>query len=174
MFTRLLPDKIVRSVYDIDLNELKQKGLKGIITDLDNTLVGAKDALATPELIAWLDGLQEQGFKVVIVSNNNAGRVTRFAEPLGLPFIYAARKPIGRPFRRALEVLGLKAEQTIVIGDQLLTDMLGGRRMGLYTILVGPVAPKDEGFTTRINRQIEKVALSRLRKKGLWPEEDTK
>ncbi|XEC96771.1 YqeG family HAD IIIA-type phosphatase [Paenibacillus tarimensis] len=172
MFERLLPDKIVKTIYEIDWKQLKKQGVQGIITDLDNTLVGAKEPLATPELVLWLGEMQSRGFKVVIVSNNSRLRVARFAEPLLIPFIHAARKPAGRPFRKALEVLGLSAEQTVVIGDQMLTDVLGGRRMGLYTILVTPVAPNDEGIMTRVNRRIEKIALARLRKKGLWPEEE--
>ncbi|WP_020615683.1 YqeG family HAD IIIA-type phosphatase [Paenibacillus daejeonensis] len=174
MFTRLLPNTIVNTVYDIDLHKLKEKGIRGIITDLDNTLVGARDPIATPELVAWLDVVRDLGFRVVIVSNNNQTRVSKFCDPINIPFIHAARKPANRSFRRALEVLELKAESTVVIGDQMLTDVLGGRRMGLHTILVTPIAPKDEGIMTRVNRQIEKIALSRLRKKGLWPEEDKK
>ena len=174
MFTRLLPNTIVNTVYDIDLHKLKEKGIQGIITDLDNTLVGARDPIATPELVAWLDVVRDLGFRVVIVSNNNQTRVSRFCDPINIPFIHAARKPANRSFRKALEVLELKPESTVVIGDQMLTDVLGGRRMGLHTILVTPIAPKDEGIMTRVNRQIERIALARLRKKGLWPEEDKK
>jgi HAD superfamily phosphatase (TIGR01668 family) len=174
MFTRLLPHMRVNNIYDIQLDVLQSKGMKGIITDLDNTLVGSRDPIATPELVAWLDRVRDFGFKVVIVSNNNQTRVSKFAEPIGIPFIHAARKPASRAFRRALQVLELPAEQTVVIGDQMLTDVLGGRRMGLFTILVDAIAPTDEGIMTRVNRRIEKIALARLRKKGLWPEEDKK
>ncbi|MFS0727473.1 YqeG family HAD IIIA-type phosphatase [Paenibacillus sp. 1P07SE] len=174
MFTRLLPNTIVKTVYEIDLNKLKEKGIRGIITDLDNTLVGAKDPIATPELVAWLDVVRDLGFRVVIVSNNNQTRVSRFCDPINIPFIHAARKPANRSFRKALEVLELEVDSVVVIGDQMLTDVLGGRRMGLHTILVTPIAPKDEGIMTRVNRMVEKVALARLRKKGLWPEEDKK
>ncbi|MBD2844497.1 YqeG family HAD IIIA-type phosphatase [Paenibacillus sp. IB182496] len=174
MFKRLLPKMIVNTIYDIDLQKLHELGLRGIITDLDNTLVGARDPSATPELIDWLDDLRALGFKVVIVSNNNMTRVSNFSEPLSIPFIHAARKPASKAFRRALQVLDLPADQTAVVGDQMLTDMLGGSRMGLHTILVTPIAPKDEGIMTKINRGIEKIALARLRKKGLWPEEDKK
>ena len=174
MFERLVPHKRVKSIYEIDLNKLAEQGYKGIITDLDNTLVGAKVALATPELVLWLDKVRELGFKVVIVSNNHRARVSKFALPLSIPFIHAARKPAGRSFVRALDVLGLQAKETVVIGDQMMTDVLGGKRMGLYTILVSPVAPSDEGVMTRVNRLLERIALSRLRKKGLWQEEDNK
>jgi len=170
MFKRLLPDQIVNTVYDIDLNALQAQGVRGIITDLDNTLVGAATPLATPELIGWLDGVKDRGFQVVILSNNNSGRVGRFAEPLGIPFVPAARKPAGAAFRRALDLLGLPAERAVVVGDQMLTDVLGGRRAGLHTILVTPIAPSEEGWATKINRRIEKIALARLRKQGLWPD----
>ncbi|QJC52656.1 YqeG family HAD IIIA-type phosphatase [Paenibacillus albicereus] len=173
MFERLVPHMRVKSIYDIDLDLLARKGVKGIITDLDNTLVGSKIPLATPELIAWLDQVRELGFQVVVVSNNHETRVSRFALPLSIPFIHAARKPSTRAFRKALVVLGLEAEQTVVIGDQMMTDVLGGKRMGLYTILVSPIAPLDEGFGTRINRVLERIALTRLRRKGLWQEEET-
>ncbi|TFE31623.1 YqeG family HAD IIIA-type phosphatase [Cohnella luojiensis] len=170
MFKRLLPDQIVNTVFDIDLDELKARGVRGIITDLDNTLVSAKTPLATPQLVGWLDLVKDQGFKVVILSNNNKTRVGNFAEPLGIPFIPAARKPAGAAFRRAINLMELTSEQAVVVGDQMLTDVLGGRRAGLHTILVTPIAPREEGWATQINRRIEKIALARLRKKGLWPD----
>ncbi|MGO4109958.1 YqeG family HAD IIIA-type phosphatase [Paenibacillus sp. YAF4_2] len=174
MFERLLPHLRVNSVYDIQLDELYKKGVRGIITDLDNTLVGAREPLATPQLTKWLDEVRDFGFKVVIVSNNNKTRVSKFANPLGIPFIHAARKPANKSFNKALSVLGLPVEQTVVLGDQMLTDVLGGNRMGLYTILVTPIAPADEGIMTRVNRRIERFVLSRLRKKGTWYEGETK
>ncbi|WP_027091204.1 YqeG family HAD IIIA-type phosphatase [Cohnella thermotolerans] len=172
MFQRLLPDQIVNTVFDIDLNALRARGVRGIITDLDNTLVSVKTPVATPELKAWLEKVKHEDFQVVILSNNSETRVSRFAVPLGIPFIPAARKPLGGAFRRALGLLKLEAPEVVVVGDQLLTDMLGGRRMGLHTILVTPIAPGEEGLGTQINRRIEKIALSRLRKQGLWPQKE--
>jgi len=174
MFERLLPHMRVNTVYEINLDELHARGVRGIITDLDNTLVGAKEALATPELVQWLDYVRSRGFQVVIVSNNNETRVGKFAAPLDIPYIHAARKPAGKSFKKALSVLRLAPEETVVIGDQMLTDVLGGNRMGLYTILVTPISPADEGIMTKVNRRIERIALVRLRKKGLWYEGETK
>lgn len=174
MFESFLPNMRVQSIYDIPLYELQARGVRGIITDLDNTLVGAKEALATPELTLWLDQVRELGFSVVIVSNNNETRVSKFAAPLGIPFIHAARKPRTGAFKQALRQIGLKPEQTVVVGDQMMTDVFGGKRMGLYTILVLPISPADEGIGTRVNRRLEKIVLSRLRKKGLWYEGDMK
>jgi len=169
MFERLLPDQMVNSIYDIDLKRLKEQNVRGIIADLDNTLVSAKTPYATPELISWLNRVREAGFKVVILSNNNRKRVGDFAEPLDLPFVHAARKPIGSAFRKALKKLELEPQETVVVGDQLVTDMLGGRRLGMRTILVNPIDRSEDGPWTRLNRMIERMALRRLRRKGLWP-----
>ncbi|QAY65303.1 YqeG family HAD IIIA-type phosphatase [Paenibacillus protaetiae] len=174
MFERFIPNMRVNSIYEIPLQELKEQGIRGIITDLDNTLVGAKQALATPELTLWLDEVRELGFSVVIVSNNNETRVSKFAVPLQIPYIHAARKPRTVAFKRALDELGLKPEQTVVIGDQMMTDVFGGKRTGLFTILVLPISPADEGIGTRVNRKLERIVLARLRKKGLWVEGEMK
>ncbi|MGZ9584964.1 YqeG family HAD IIIA-type phosphatase [Paenibacillus marinisediminis] len=168
MFKGFIPRLRVSTVYDINLAELKANGVKGIITDLDNTLVGAKDPLATPQLEAWIEEVKRQGFKLVIVSNNNLIRVSTFAAPLDIQFVFAARKPSQKPFQKAMDIMGLKSEETAVIGDQLMTDVLGGNRMKLYTILVQPIALQDEGWTTRINRRLERFVTARLRKQGKW------
>ncbi|UHA75823.1 YqeG family HAD IIIA-type phosphatase [Paenibacillus sp. 481] len=172
MFEGLIPRLRVRTVYDIDLQLLKEQGYKGIITDLDNTLVGAKDPLATPQLSAWLEEVKRQGFDVIIVSNNNFTRVSRFATPLNIQFVHAARKPSQRAFHQAVKLMGLPSKQVVVVGDQMLTDVLGGNRMDMYTILVQPIAIRDEGWMTKVNRRIERIVTSRLRKKGLWHEEE--
>ncbi|MCS7458542.1 YqeG family HAD IIIA-type phosphatase [Paenibacillus doosanensis] len=165
MLKKLVPQLQVNTIYDIDLNELWKQGKRGIITDLDNTLVGAKAPLATPELIDWLKVVSQIGFQVIIVSNNNKLRVSQFAEPLSLPFIYRAKKPTRAAFHKAMHLMNLRPEQTVVIGDQMMTDVLGGNRMGLYTILVLPIARKDEGFFTKVvNRNLEKAALTWIRK----------
>lgn len=164
MLKKLVPRQSVHTIYDIDANHLWGFGIRGIITDLDNTLVGARDPHATPELIEWLNHLQQIGFKVVIVSNNHHNRVSTFAKPLSIPFIHRAKKPTNASFHKAMKLLGTNARQTTVIGDQMLTDVLGGNRMGLYTILVQPISRKDEGFFTKVNRLIEKWALARMKK----------
>ncbi|GAA3407618.1 YqeG family HAD IIIA-type phosphatase [Paenibacillus hodogayensis] len=173
MLKKLIPQKNVRSIYEIDVQALWSAGVRGIITDLDNTLVGAKHPEATPELLVWLEALKTMGFKVVIVSNNNRLRVSRFSDPLSIPYIFRAKKPGNTAFRRALGIMELAPEQTVVIGDQMLTDVLGGNRLGLYTILVTPIAPADEGFFTKVNRRVEKAAISWMKRKGLMQGEDS-
>lgn len=172
MIESFLPKLKVRSIYDIPLDELHAQGIRGMITDLDNTLVGAKVPLATEELVNWLQLVKDKGIDVVIVSNNNDSRVGAFAAPLQLPYIHAARKPAQHAFRKALNILQLQPSETIMVGDQMMTDVFGGNRMGLYTVLVAPIAPNEEGIMTKVNRRLEKIAIAKLRKRGLWKEED--
>lgn len=171
MLKHFLPDQHVKSIFEITPESLKEKGVKGIITDLDNTLVEWDRPNATPKLIEWFDHMRKNDILVTIVSNNNEKRVKSFADPLNIPFIYKARKPMGRAFEKALSQMGLRKEETVVIGDQLLTDVLGGNRSGFHTILVVPVASTD-GFLTRFNRKVERGILSWFRKKGMITWED--
>jgi len=166
-----LPDQHVKNIFEITPQALKEKGIKGIITDLDNTLVEWDRPLATPKIIEWFEEMKRNKIKVTIVSNNKEGRVKAFSDPLNIPFIFAARKPMGRAFKKAMLQMGIKKEEAVVIGDQLLTDVLGGNRSGFHTILVVPVAQTD-GFFTKINRTIERRILNWFRKKGKITWED--
>jgi uncharacterized protein len=165
LLKKLLPSLKADTIFEIPLDVLWDKGIRGIITDLDNTLVGAKVPMATPELVRWLETVQAKGFQVVIVSNNNKLRVSAFADPIVVPFISRAKKPMLGAFRRAMSLMKLTPSQTAVVGDQMLTDVLGGNRMGLFTVLVKPIAAADEGFFTRINRRIERLAMKWLKEK---------
>ncbi|OOE13693.1 YqeG family HAD IIIA-type phosphatase [Fictibacillus arsenicus] len=171
MLKHFLPDQHVQNILDITPEMLVERGVKGIITDLDNTLVEWDRPEATPELIKWFTSIKEKGILITIVSNNTQHRVKSFSDPVGIPFIYSARKPMTKAFKRALKDMKLKNQEVVVIGDQLLTDVLGGNRIGLHTILVVPVASSD-GFFTRFNRKIERIILSWMKRKGMihWEE----
>ena len=171
MLKHFLPDQHVKSIFEIQPESLKEKGIKGIITDLDNTLVEWDRPLATPKLIEWFDNMRRHEILVTIVSNNNEKRVRAFSDPLQIPFIFQARKPMTRAFNKALKQMGLRKEETVVIGDQLLTDVLGGNRSGFHTVLVVPVAQTD-GFVTRFNRKVERRILNWFRKQGKLNWED--
>ncbi len=166
-----LPDEFVKSVFHIKPEVLKDKGIKGIITDLDNTLVEWDRAEATAEIQEWFANMKQNNIKVIIVSNNNYERVRDFAKPIGIPFIYKARKPLMRAFLMGMKMMKLKKEETVVIGDQLLTDVFGGNRAGFHTILVIPVA-KTDGFKTKFNRIIERRIMASFKRKGLIKWED--
>ncbi|ASV68922.1 YqeG family HAD IIIA-type phosphatase [Cytobacillus sp. FSL W7-1323] len=171
MLKNFLPDQHVKNVFEITPDILKEQGIKGIITDLDNTLVEWDRPNATPKLINWFEQMRLSDIKVTIVSNNNESRVKNFSDPLKTPFIYQARKPMGRAFKRALLEMQLEKHEVVVVGDQLLTDVLGGNRSGFNTILVVPVA-KTDGFFTKINRTIERRILNWFKKKGMINWED--
>ena len=172
MLKLLAPKKTVQNIHEINLDELLAAGIKGVITDLDNTLVETREPYADELVADWFRRLKSAGLKVVIVSNNNYERVAKFSGPLSIPFVHRARKPGGSGFRRSLRLLGLHAHETAVIGDQILTDVLGGNRLGMMTILVQPCSRKGEKIFTRFNRAIEKLAIRRLRKRGLFPREE--
>ncbi|MFD2759488.1 YqeG family HAD IIIA-type phosphatase [Lentibacillus juripiscarius] len=165
MFKLFLPNQHVKSVFDIHPADLQQKGIKGIITDLDNTLVAWDVKDATPEIMEWFRIMNEHNIKVTIISNNKMERVKLFSEPLDTPFVFSARKPLSHAFKRAAKEMKLKKEEIVVVGDQILTDILGGNMAGFYTILVVPIVQTD-GKVTRINRKIERRILSFMRRKG--------
>jgi uncharacterized protein len=168
---KFLPDEHVKSILDIHPEDLKKRGVKGIITDLDNTLVEWDRPSATPELVKWFEQIKKNNILVTIVSNNNELRVKEFSDPLQIPFIFRARKPMVRAFNKALSQMGIKKEEAVVIGDQLLTDVLGGNRSGFHTILVVPVAQTD-GFFTKFNRFTERRIMNWFRRKGMIQWED--
>src|SRR5690625_744749 len=98
IFNKFLPNEYSERIFDIDLQQLIDDGIKGIITDLDNTLVAWDEKDATEEVSQWIKRVERLGIKIVIISNNNEERVKRFAEPLGVPFLPVAKKPMKRTF----------------------------------------------------------------------------
>ncbi|MCQ6278181.1 YqeG family HAD IIIA-type phosphatase [Bacillus sp. EB600] len=171
MLKHFLPDEHVKSVLDITPNELKTRGIKGIITDLDNTLVEWDRPQAPPQLVTWFENMKKNHILVTIVSNNKENRVKSFSDPHKIPFIFRAKKPLGRAFHQAIKQMGINKEEAVVIGDQLLTDVFGGNRSGFHTILVVPVAQTD-GIATKLNRFVERRILNWFRKKGMIQWED--
>ncbi|MEN2465048.1 YqeG family HAD IIIA-type phosphatase [Ornithinibacillus sp. JPR2-1] len=171
MLKRFLPNEHVKSIFEIKPSDLHDKGIKGVITDLDNTLVAWDVKNASPEVVEWFKLMNDHGIKVTIISNNKEERVKMFSEPLGTPFVFSARKPLTRAFKTAAQQMELKKEEIVVIGDQLLTDVLGGNSAGFYTILVVPIVQTDEKIT-QFNRRIERKIMNYFRKKGMisWEE----
>jgi len=158
----LTPDLYVESVLHIDLNKLKEENIKGLIIDIDNTLVAWDIKYASNKTKEWLLSLKKEGFEVCLVSNNTEDRVVTFNEELKLLAIHRATKPRTLPFKRAMKLMGTMVNNTAVIGDQIFTDILGGNRMGLYTVLVIPIESKEFWWTTvvrRLERHILRIVL---------------
>jgi len=137
---------------------LRERGLKAVLLDLDNTLVPYKTYGEAPEEIReWLQMLKETGVEVMLVSNGSQRRVRYWREKLGIPGFGPAGKPwFG--FRKALRRLALTPREVAVVGDQLFTDVLGGNLIGAYTVLVPPISKKEMGYT-RLVRRLERWVL---------------
>ena len=166
MYNLLCPNIIAKTLYDIEMNELQQQGIKGIIFDLDNTIIPWDSSNMSPEIIQWIQALLDQDFKICLVSNNMGKRVQTIAGIFDIPFVSRAYKPAKTGFRQAIVKMALTESQVAVVGDQLFTDVLGGNRLGLYTIWVAPLSA-TEFFGTKIARRLEKFAVRMLRAKGL-------
>ena len=166
MLQYFAPDIICRSITDIPLDELKERGIRGLLFDLDNTITEWQKDEVTERNKQWLHDLREQGFSICIVSNNHAPRVKRVAEQLGLPCLHSAAKPRRKSYWQAAALLKLAPQQLAMVGDQLLTDVLGGNRAGLTTIFVEYIHPREHWGTTHIFRPVESWLLKRLENKG--------
>ena len=156
MLINLKPHEIHKDIYQISLNDLASRGIKNIIIDLDNTIVPWGDMRITPELREWIKSLKTKGFRLCIVSNSNRGIIQYFASQLEIMSAPKRGKPFLRAFKSAMDMFDGNEYDTAVIGDQIFTDILGGKRMNLYTILVEPIS-KREFFGTKIMRILEKI-----------------
>lgn len=175
MFKSFLPNQFYQDVYLLTPEYLKEHGIKGIITDLDNTLTSWDSPDATPELHAWFKQFQDAGIKVIICSNNKEIRVKKFADQVNMPFVFGARKPLTKGFMRAAKMMELNPNEIVVVGDQMMTDIFGGNRGGFHTVLVKPLVTTDE-WKTYLNRRMERVIMSHFKKHNLlnWQEHDKK
>ncbi|MBD5635914.1 MAG: YqeG family HAD IIIA-type phosphatase [Candidatus Eremiobacteraeota bacterium] len=154
------PDSYARRLNEVSLEDLSERGFRGIIVDLDNTLVGYGQEQLAPEDTSWIASARERGFAICLVSNNFTGRVTRIGAELGVPSISSALKPLPGGLSRALRTIGTPRHRTVVVGDQLFTDVLGAKFLGLHAILTEPIVAKD-WLGTRVLRLLERVLLGR-------------
>lgn len=157
MLERFYPDEYVDSAYGIDYEKLYRDGWRGIIFDIDNTLV-PHGAPADRRSIALIKRLQKTGFRVMMLSNNKEPRVKPFCDTVGTPYLYKADKPFPGSYRKAMERMGTTEKTTLFIGDQLFTDIWGAKRTGIRTFLVRPIHPKEE-IQIVLKRFLEKIVL---------------
>ncbi len=158
------PNLIVDSINDIKLNVLQENNIKGLIIDIDNTLVAWDIKEADERAMRWIAYFKEQGIRVCLVSNNTEDRVVKFNEKLKLFAVHRANKPRRAPFIKALNHLQTKPEETAMIGDQIFTDVLGGNRLNMFTILVTPISQKEFPFI-RVKRFFEKIILKKYQER---------
>ena len=165
MWKRFYPDERAKTVRDIDYEAFLKRGVRGIIFDIDNTLV-PQDAPADEETEAFFRMIHQMGFRTCVISNNTEERVKPFAERAGSSYVFHARKPLKRSYRKAMAFLGTEPQTTLFVGDQLLTDMFGARRLDIPCVLVEPVSLKSDIATVRFKRKIEKWILREYTKRS--------
>ncbi len=156
-----------KSIYVIDYQKLINRGIKCLLLDLDNTLVPPSFHHPTKKVKEFIEELKSQGFKLIIFSNASYQRVKNFKEELGIDACYWVRKPRSKKFLKAMEKYRYDVSEVAIIGDQILTDVLGGNNVGITTILVNRISPKEK-WMTKINRFREKRILVKLRDANLF------
>ena len=157
MLQTFYPSTECNSTYDIDFQRMYDLGYRGIIFDIDNTLV-PHGAPADEKAIALFEKLREIGFQTLLLSNNKEPRVKSFCEQVGSDYIFKAGKPKKSGYEKAMERMGTTKETTFFVGDQLFTDVWGAKRTGLYSVLVKPIHPKEE-IQIVLKRYLERIVL---------------
>ncbi|WP_124058021.1 YqeG family HAD IIIA-type phosphatase [Vaginisenegalia massiliensis] len=172
MKLKIKPTWMVNSVYDLKPHHIWDKGYRAVIVDLDNTMLAWNEYVYNQTMAEWIQEMDLAGLKVYLLSNNNVERVAKVAEPLQIPYQANALKPFPRHFRKAIEQLGFPKEKILVIGDQLLTDIVGANLTGVDSVLVKPLAQNDIIYTV-INRRLERVLMKVLKidRKADWGQE---
>ena len=153
----LYPKEYVESTYEIDFEELYKKGYKGVIFDIDNTLV-PHGAPADDRAIAFFKKMHEIGYATLMLSNNKEPRVKMFCDAVNAPYIFKGGKPKTEGYYKAMEIMETTAENTLFVGDQIFTDVWGANRAGIYSFLVKPIHPKEE-IQIVLKRYLEKIVL---------------
>lgn len=156
----LRPDGHAASLTDVDPERLWEHGWRGIVLDLDNTCSAYHKPELADGVAAWVGRARDRGFRIVMVSNNFSERVAAAGLELGVPSVPNALKPLPFGFLRALRLLGTPRRATVVIGDQLFTDVLGAKLLGLKTVLTEPIVPHDFPLT-RVLRFLERFVYKR-------------
>lgn len=157
MFDKFFPDEYVASTYVIPFEKLYEEGYRGVIFDIDNTLV-PHGALADDRARTLFKRLSDIGYSSCLISNNQEARVKMFNKDIGTNFIYNAHKPSTKNYIRAMEIMGTDRTNTVFVGDQLFTDVWGAKRAGIRNILVRPIHPKEE-IQIVLKRYLEKIVL---------------
>ena len=151
----LKADYRFEKITDITAADLEKAGAKLVLLDADNTLSlhGSQEPFSG--VSEWIEEIKKEGFRLVIISNNSESRIKPFAEKLGLPFVFKSAKPLSKGFKKATEKFGFEPKETAVIGDQIFTDVVGGKLFGAKVFLTEPLGPETD-FFIKIKRKFEK------------------
>jgi len=162
-----IPNITYKSIFEIDFLAYFEQGFRLILLDIDNTIIKYDAALANTDTLNKLEEIKNIGFEVILISNNNKDRVSLVMEQTNLKGVWFALKPTKKGFKQALKLAtkSYKTEEIINIGDQIMTDVKGGEKIGFYTILVHPIERSTDTWSTRINRFFERRIIKKISKK---------
>ncbi len=163
----VIPNSYVKDIYSINYEDLYQRGYHNIIFDVDNTLLPVNDIAVPETLIELFEYLKNTGFSICIVSNNSEDRVKSPANKLGVLYLSKANKPNKEAFDNALKKLEAGTNDTIMVGDQMLSDIKGANEYGLYTILVDPLEDKYD-IKTGTSKVLQDMMIKKLSKKNIF------
>ncbi len=161
-----IPDMYQKSIYAIDYDKLKEDGIKCLLFDLDNTCIPYVEIKPTKRLKELIDHLKDLDFKVILFSNSPKKRLEPFKKELLIDCCASAKKPFKLNFLKIIKIFNFDLPEVAIIGDQLLTDIYGGNRVGIKTILVNPMSKIDRAIT-QFNRIIEKKIFHKMAKRGI-------
>lgn len=164
MFSKYKPTWMIEAIYQLTPEQLEKHNIKGILADLDNTLIAWNHPEGTEEFHEWMNEMEKAGIPVIVVSNNNRPRVAKALEKINLDFISWALKPLSFGIHRGIEKLGLDHSQVVMVGDQLMTDIRAANAAGVRSILVKPIVNTDS-WKTKFNRALERIVMGHLLKK---------
>lgn len=162
-----IPDIYAQSIYTIDYDKLKERNIKCILFDLDNTLVPIHSKTPDKKVKDLIARIEDKGFKVILMSNSRKPRVEPFKEELNIDAAHTSTKPLKRKYKKIMSIYKFSDTEIAAIGDQLLTDILGANRMKFTSILVNPIS-KEDFFFTKVNRYIESKIMKIMSKRGIF------
>jgi HAD superfamily phosphatase (TIGR01668 family) len=164
---KFIPNEFHNSFFDINFKELYNNGLRLVLTDLDNTLISYDENKPTKNIIDKFEEIERIGFEVIVISNNVSSRINEFLEGTKYKGVGNARKPLLIGLRKALRLAekDYSHKETVIIGDQLMTDVYCANRFNSYSILVNPLKKKTEKWYTKMNRRTEVKMLKKIERK---------
>ena len=165
MFKKFIPFAHAGSIYEIEYDFFKKNGVKTLFMDLDNTLDSYKAKHPQERTLNYVKGLKDAGITPIIISNNRPNRVSGYANELGVEFLASARKPFSRRIKAELARRKLDPSEVMLVGDQMMTDVLAGRGAKIRVVLTEKIVKEDQ-FTTHFNRLIDRPIRKYHRKRG--------
>jgi len=153
------PDYNLKRIFDIDLNELEQNGVKAMLFDLDSTLMASKSGMYSPEILAWLGMVREKFFIAIVSNNNNPAYIEKVRAISDFPLLFNAKKPDTKAVLDFLKKYEVNVTDCVLVGDRPLTDILCGKNLGCKTILVDSITADTETKIVRFVRKLERIFI---------------